>query len=307
MAGGVITTGAHPKLLWPGIRAIWGRTYDQYDTEHTDLFDQVSSDKNYEEYLEVGGFGLAQIKPQGQGVAYDTEAQGQTMRLTNVTLALGYIVTWEELNDNLYEVVSKRRAIANATSMRQTKEFIGANIYNRAFNATYVGGDNVPLCSLVHPQIYGGTLANKPTVDVDLSEQALEDAIIGIMGLTDARGLLIKLMPRSLHVPRQEWFNANRILKSVQQSGTANNDLNILRVTNALPEGIKVNHYFSSAHAWFIRTRFAAEQGMIYQERTKVQFDQDNDFDTKNAKAASFERYVFGWGDWRSVWGVNGP
>ena len=174
-------------------------------------------------------------------------------------------------------------------------------------DSTYVGGDNVAMCSTAHPQIYGGTLANKPSVDVDLSEQAIEDAIIGIMGLTDARGLLIKLMPRSLHVPRQEWFNANRILKSIQQSGTANNDLNILRVTNALPEGIKVNHYFSSAHAWFIRTMFAAEQGLIYQERTKVQFDQDNDFDTKNAKAASFERYVFGWGDWRSVWGVNGP
>lgn len=307
MAGGVITTGSHPKLLWPGIKGIWGRTYDGWQTEYTDLFNEVRSDKAYEEYVQISRFGLAQIKPQGQSLEYDSEFQGATTRLTNVAIAQGYAVTIEEIRDNQYERVSRTRAAANAEAMRQTKEYIGANVYNRAFNATYAGGDGVALCSLSHPLIAGGTLANTPTVAADLSEASLEDALIGIMGLVDDRGLTVRLMPQTLHVSRYELFNATRILSSVNQSGTANNDTNAVRALGLLPGGVRVNHYFSSPHAWFIRSRSQPEQGMIYQMRDPIQFDQDNDFSTKNALASAYERYTFGWADWRYVWGVNGP
>ncbi len=307
MPGGVINTGSHPKLLWPGIKGIWGRTYDGWETEYSDLFNTVKSDKAYEEYLQVSRFGLAQVKPQGQSLEYDSEFQGATTRLTNVAIAQGYAVTIEEIRDNLYERVARTRAQANAEAMRQTKEYIGAGTYNRAFNATYAGGDGVALCSLSHPLILGGTLANTPVVAADLSEVSLEDALIGIMGMVDDRGLTVKLMPQSLHISRYEFFNAVRILKSVQQSGTANNDTNAIRASGLLPGGAKVNHYFSSPHAWFIRSQSRPEDGMIYQSRDPIQFDQDNDFSTKNALASAYERYTFGWADFRYIWGVNGP
>ena len=190
-------------------------------------------------------------------------------------------------------------------SFRQTKENIGANIYNRAFTTGYVGGDGVTLCSTAHPNTSGGTWANTPTVASDLSEASLEDAHIAIMGFTNDRGLLINVMPRSLIIARQEWYNANRILKSVYTPGSANNDLNILKATNALPEGIVMNHYLTSPHAWFVRTNI--QNGFKYYERVGIQFDQDNDFDTMNAKAKGYERYSFGWTDPRAIYGVNGP
>lgn len=307
MAGGVITTGSHPKLLWPGIKGIWGRVYDAWTTEYTDLFNTVMSDKQYEEYVQVTRFGLAQVKPQGQSLEYDSEFQGATTRLTNVAYAQGYAVTIEEMRDNLYEKVSRTRATSNAEAMRQTKEYVMANIYNRAFNATYLGGDGVPLCSLVHPLVLGGTSANTPTVAADLSEISLEDALIAMMGTTDDRSLTVRLFPDSLHVSRFEIFNAQRILKSINQSGTANNDINAIRSMGLLPKGAFVNHYFTSPHAWFIRARSRPEEGMIYQERDKIEFDSDNDFSTKNALASAYERYSGGWADWRFVYGVNGP
>jgi len=218
---------------------------------------------------------------------------------------LGYIVTKEELDDNLYENVSKRRAAALAMSFRQTKENVAANIYNRAFNSTYTGGDAQPLCSTAHPNTSGGTFANKPTVDVDLSEASLEDATIAIMGFQNDRGLLINVMPKSLVVARQEWYNSNRILKSVYTPGSANNDINVLKATNAFPEGIVMNHYLTAPHAWFIRTNIM--NGLKYYERVGIMFDQDNDFDTMNAKAKGYERYSFGWTDPRAIYGSNGP
>lgn len=307
MAGGIITTGSHPKLLWPGIKSVWGYIYDEFPTEYTDLFETEKSDKAYEEYVQVVSFGLAQVKPQGQGISYDSESQGAVTRATNVTIALGYQVTMEELDDNLYEQVSKRRAAANARAMRLTKEFIGSNVYNRAFNATYAGGDGVALCSAAHPLVFGGTAANTPSVAQDLSEASIEDAIITIMGFQDDRGLPSMFMPESLHVSRNEFFNAHRILDSVYQSGTGNNDINVLKAQNMLPKGIKMNHYFTGARPWFIRTNIAAGQGMIYQERMAPKFEQDNDFDTKNAKAGCIERYTFAWADWRGIFGVNAP
>jgi hypothetical protein len=302
---GVITTGSHPKALWPGIKAWWGQVYEEHPEEYTALFDKEMSHQNYEEDVQLTGFGLAPVKTEGQGVQYDSEIQGFTTRYTHVAYALGYIVTKEELDDNLYESVSKKRAGALAMSFRQTKENVAANIYNRAFNSTYKGGDGVELCSTVHPNTSGGTFANKLSVDADLSEASLEDATIALMGFQNDRGLLINVMPKSLHIARQEYYNAARILKSVNQPTNANNDINVLRANNVFPGGAVLNHYFTSPHAWFIRTNI--RDGMKYYDRVGIEFDQDNDFDTMNAKAKGYERYSFGWTDPRAVFGSNGP
>lgn len=302
---GIITTASHPKALWPGIKAWWGQVYDEHKEEYSQLFDSDTSSMNYEEDVQLTGFGLAPVKSEGSGVAYDSEIQGFTTRYTHVAYALGYIVTKEELDDNLYEQVSRRRSAALAMSFRQTKENVGANIYNRAFNGTYLGGDGVALCSTAHPNTSGGTFANTPTVAADLSEASLEDALTAIMGFQNDRGLLINVMPRSLVVARQNWWNANRIMKSAYTPSTANNAVNVLVATNALPEGIVMNHYLTSPNAWFVRTNI--QNGLKYYSRVGIQFDQDNDFDTMNAKAKGYERYSFGWTDPRAIYGVNGP
>ena len=302
---GIITTASHPKALWPGIKAWWGQVYDEHPEEYSKLFDGDTSRQNYEEDVQLTGFGLAPVKSEGSGVSYDSEVQGFTTRYTHVAYALGYIVTKEELDDNLYEQVSRRRAAALAMSFRQTKENVGANIYNRAFNGTYLGGDGVALCSTSHPNTSGGTFANKPSVDADLSEASLEDALTAIMGFQNDRGLLINVMPKSIVVARQNWWNANRILKSAYTPSTANNAVNVLVATNALPEGIVMNHYLTSPNAWFVRTNI--QNGLKYYSRVGIQFDQDNDFDTMNAKAKGYERYSFGWTDPRAIYGVNGP
>lgn len=302
---GVIMTSNHPKALWPGVKAWWGKEYEDHQTEYTDLFDTYTSDKAYEEDVQLVGFGLAQAKNQGSGVTYDSEIQGTVTRYTHVAYALGYIVTHEELKDDLYTEVSNTRASSLARGFRQTKERVGASIYNRGFNNTFTGGDGVALFSTVHPNTSGGTYSNRLTVDADLSEAAIEDMLIQMMQATDDRGLLINLMPKSLIVAPANWFNANRILKSVYQTGTANNDINVINSTNALPMGIKVNHYLTAPQAWFIRSN--VPNGLKYYERESIDFTQDNDFDTMNAKAKGYERYSFGWTDPRSVWGSNGP
>ena len=302
---GIITTASHPKALWPGIKAWWGQVYDEHKEEYSQLFDSDTSSMNYEEDVQLTGFGLAPVKSEGAGVSYDSEIQGFTTRYTHIAYALGYIVTKEELDDNLYEQVSRRRSAALAMSFRQTKENVGANIYNRAFNGTYLGGDGVALASTAHPNTSGGTFANKPSVDADLSEASLEDALTAVMGFQNDRGLLINVMPRSLVVARQNWWNANRIMKSAYTPTTANNAVNVLVATNALPEGIVMNHYLTSPNAWFVRTNI--QNGLKYYSRVGIQFDQDNDFDTMNAKAKGYERYSFGWTDPRAIYGVNGP
>jgi len=301
---GVINTGSHPKFLWPGIKAIWGKAYDDFQTEYTDLFETVTSDKAYEEDVQLVGFGLAKVKGQGAGVEYTSEVQGFTTRYTHVAYSLGYIVTHEELKDNKYMEVSSSRAPSLARGFRQTKERVGANVYNRAGTAGYLGGDGVTLLNTAHPNTSGGTWSNRLAVDADLSEASLEAINIQIMQATDDVGLLISLMPQSLIIPTSEFYNANRILGSVYQSGTANNDINVLKSTNAFPMGIKVNHYLTDPDAWFVRTN--CPNGMKYMEREGISFDQDNDFDTKNAKAKGYERYSFGWTDPRALYGSLG-
>ena len=298
-----ITTGTHPKALWPGIKAWFGRSYDEHQEEFPDLFDIETSDKAYEEEVEITGFGLAPVKPQGSSIPYDTEAQGAINRFTHVAYALGYIVSFEELRDNLYEIVSKRRAQQLAFSMRQTKENVCAAIYNNAFSSSYTFGDGAALISASHPTM-SGNQSNLLTTAADLSELAIEDLIIQIMLAVNNRGLKISCLPQSLHVPANLWFEAQRIYKSVLQNDTSNNAINVLRATTAFPKGIKVNHYFTSQTAWFIRTNIP--RGMQFFQRDELIFDRDNDFDTKNAKAAAYERYSGGVGDWRGIFGTAG-
>lgn len=306
MAGGVINTGSHPKLLWPGVYETWGQVYDEHATEYTDLYDVRTSDKAYEQAVQVTPFTNAVVKPQGAPVTYDGEAQGVVTTYTHIAYALGYIVTFEELRDNLYKEVATRRARANAFSMRQTVELVSTIPYNTAFVTTsFTTGDGAALCSTAHVNATGGTYSNALSPAADLAESSLEDICIQIMGAQNDTGQLINLMPQSLHVSRQEWFNANRILGSVLQSDTANNNINVLKATNAFPKGIKMNHYFTSAGPWFVRTN--CPEGMTFFWRDEPMFDQDNDFDTKNAKAAAYMRFSMGCTDPRGIYGSNGP
>lgn len=299
---GVINTGSHPKALWPGVKAWWGQVYNEVPEEYSDLFDMQTSSQAYEELVQITGFGLAPVKSEGGSGTYDTETQGFTVRSTHIAYALGFKVTYEELQDNLYPVIARNRAQANAFSMRQTVENVGVAMYNDAFTGSvFVYPDGQPLISDAHVNVTGGTFSNELTPGADLSEVALEDVNIQLMTVRNDRGLLISVMAQSLHVAPQEWYNANRILKSIQQPGTANNDINVLKATNAFPKGIKLNHYFSSPSAWFVRTNIP--NGMIGYWREKPDFKQDNDFDTRNAKAMSYMRLSFTCGDPRSLFG----
>ena len=298
----VITSGAHPKALWPGVYAWFGAKYAEHPQEYTKLFDVKTSNKKYEELVEQTGFGLAPVKAEGSSTSYDSHAQGAVSRGTNVAYSLGYIVTREEKADNLYEEVSMQRAAALAFSMAQTRENVGANVYNRAFNNSYVGGDAKELCATDHPSL-AGNQSNELATAADLSEASLEDLTINIMDAKNSKGLKISLMPKRLIVPTALVYDAQRILKSVQRSGTADNDINALNSLNVIPE-VVVNHYLTDADAWFIRTN--APSGMCWFDREPVQFSKDEDFDTDNAKAKAYMRFVAFWGDWRGVYGSPG-
>lgn len=304
--GGVITTGNHPKALWPGVHAFWGQVYDEHPVEYPDLYDEESSGMAYEQDVEVTGFGLAEVKPEGGEVTYDSEIQGFVQTYNHIAYSLGFIVTYEELRDNLYEKIAMGRAEANAFSIRQTIEVVGAAIYNDAFTGNiFTTADGLTLCNTAHLNTTGGTFSNALSPASDLMEASLEDISIQAMGLQSDRGLLVSILPMSLHIPRQEWYNANRILKSVLQPDTATNNINALKATNAFPKGIKLNHFFSSPHAWFIRTN--CPHGMMMFWRDKPMFDNDNDFATKNALASTYMRFSVGCTDPRGILGSNGP
>lgn len=306
---GIITTGSHPKALWTGVKIWWGKVYKEHPAEWPDLVDVLPSEQAYEEMVQDVGFELAPIKSQGGSIYYSADQQGFVTKITHITFALGYVVTLEEKINNLYEAVSMRRASANAFSMRQTKENVVAALFNNAFSSTLQkGADGKALCASDHPRVTGGTYSNVPSVISDLSESALEDACVDIMGFANDRGMPVSVMPRSLHVSRFRFFNATRLLKSINQSGTANNDINAIRATNSIPDGVKMNHYFTGANPWYLRTNVPARNGgLVMFQRLPIQFDQDNDFDTKNLKAAAIEMYSVGWGDARTIYGVNAP
>ena len=299
----VISTANFPKLLFPGLLSVWGLNYKDQATYYTDWFDTSSSDKQYEEDQEVTGFGLVPSKLQGASTTYDTHQQGSTTRYTHVPYGMGFIITHEEMMDNLYLKRGAARAKALARSFRITKETVLANIYLRAETSGYTGGDGVVLLSTAHPCM-NGNQANKASADADLSEAALEDMLILIRKATDSRGLRIGLTARSLNIPVDSEFEATRILKSVQQSGTANNDINAMRAMGMFPEGIKANPYFTDTDGWFVCTD--APEGMKLIQREEATFAQDGDFDSGNLKYKGYERYSGGWSDWRAVFGSLG-
>lgn len=301
---GVINSSNWAKALWPGVKFFYGQSYNEYPTQYTDLYEKQSSEKQYEEVVGSSGFGLALVKPEGAPITYDSNRQGFTTRVKHVTYALGFIVTKEAFDDDLYNVVAPKRAKQLAFSMRQTKENVGASLYNRAFDGTLVYGDGVSIISAAHPNVSGGTQSNRLAVDADLSEAALEQSVIDIQRLTDDRGLRIAYKPKSLHIPPELQFEAMRILQTNGRVGTDLNDINAIKEVGIFPGGVKVNQYFSDPDAWFIRTN--CPDGPIYFERAGDTFEMDNDFDTLNAKFRAYGRYSFVFADWRSIFGSQG-
>lgn len=302
----VISTGNHPKALWPGIKKWFHLQYDRHPLECMSIFETVSSDKSYEERVQSVGYGYAAEKAQGSAISYDVDQQGYVARSRNITYALGYAVTMEELADNQYAELAQARSGRLANSFRETKEVNGANIFNRGFNPSYTGGDGKELFSELHPTMHAGNQSNELSVGADLSEASLEDLLIQIGDAKDDNGFQIKLRPRKLIVPVNECFNAERILKSTLQNDTANNATNAIRSMGVLTEGYEVNHYLTDTDAFFILNDVPSGTGLIYQERMPLEFDKDNDFNTKNALASACERYVFDWVDWRSAFASAG-
>lgn len=298
-----MNTGSHPKALWPGVHAWVMGTYDKHPEEFSQIFDVESSKMAYEEDVETYGFGLAQIKTEGGAIAYDSNQQGFTKRYTHVAYGLGWIITREAIDDNLYPKLSRQHSQNLVFSFRTTKEMVHANILNRAFTAGYNGGDGKELIATDHPTL-NGTQSNELAVAADLSEASLEDALTLIETMTNTRGHPIAIRGQKLIVAPGNHFNATRILKSSLQSGAANNDVNAIKSMGMLPGGAIVNHYLTDSDAWFVKTD--APNGLISFQRTAFEFGKDNDFDTKNAKAAGYERYSCGWTEWRSIVGTPG-
>ena len=300
----VITSSSFAKLLWPGLNSIYGKEYADYPVEWEKLFEKNTSDRAYEEDLGLSSFGLASVKSEGAPITYDAERQGFTSRYNHVVYALGFIITREIYEDDQYGKVGAQKAKALARSMRQTKEINAANIYNRAFSGSgYLGGDGKTMLASDHPNVAGGTFSNIIGTAADLSEAALEQAVIDIAGFRDDRGLLIAAKPEKLVIPYQLQFEAKRILGSDGRVGTDLNDPNVLKDMGIFSNVI-TNHYLTDSDAWFILT--SVKDGLKYFERRGDQFEMDNDFDTENAKFKATARYSFGWSDPRAIYGSAG-
>lgn len=300
---GIITTGNHPKLLWPGLAALFGTTYNDQPMQHTDVFETKTSDKLYEEIQELAGFGLAAVKTEAGGITYTSAVQGPTTRFTNVVYGLGFQESRESVEDNQYKSKATRKTAALARSMRHTKETMTAAVLNRAFNSSFVGGDGVELISTAHPTV-SGNQSNELAVAADLSEASLEDALILVMNLTDSTGLRIRAMAKKLIVPTQEAFNAERIVKSNLQNDTANNAINAVKSMGLLPEGVMVWPFLTDTDAWFLRTD--VQESLILFNRRAAELEKDSDFDADVFKHKATERYVAGWADWRGIVGSAG-
>lgn len=296
-----ITRSTMPDLLWPGIQAIFGTTYEKLDKQYTRIFDVRKSQKAYEKVLEATGLGLAAVKSEGGSIIYDAPGQGPANVMTHVTYGLGYIITREAEEDGQYQEVAEANARALPWSMSTTKEIVHANILNRAFSGSYVGGDGVSLVSASHPTV-NGTQSNLLTA-ADLSETALEDAITAIATAKNSAGLPIALRTMRLIVGPGQIFNATRILESELRVGSANNDVNAIKTLGLVPE-IVINHYLDDADAWFLQTN--VPDGLISYQRRALDIEKDEDFDTENRKHKATERYSAGWGDWRGIYGNQG-
>lgn len=299
----VITSSSFAKALWPGLNAWWGKEYNEYPVEWSQIFDKHSSRKAFEEDMGVTSFGLATVKPEGAPIQYDGERQSFLTRYNHVVYASGFIITREVYEDDQYDVVGQRKAQGLAFAMRQTKEVIAANVINRAFNGSFIGGDGVSLINAAHPNFAGGTWSNVLATPADLSEASLEQAVIDIAGFTTDRGLTIAVRPEALIIPRQSIFEAQRILKSDQRAGTNNNDINAIKTLGMIPK-IVTNHYLTDTDAWYIKTD--VKNGLKYFERRGDEFAMDEDFDTENAKYKATMRFSFGWSDPRALYGSQG-
>ena len=299
---GVITTGNNPKLLWPGLAALFGTTYNDQPMVSEQVFEQKSSDKNYEEVQELAGFGLAGVKTEAGAISYTSSVQGPTARFTNIVYGLGFQETQESVEDSEYGDKATDKTAALARSMRHTRETVLANILNRAFSGSYVGADGIKLVSTAHVTV-NGTQSNTLTTDADLSEASLEDMMIVIMNMTDSTGLRIQAMPKKLIVAPNEAFNAQRILKSAGQNDTANNATNAIKSMGLLSD-VLVWPFLTDTDAWFIKTDVM--KGLMVFNRRAAKLEKDSDFDTGNYKHKATERYVGGWADWRGLTGSAG-
>ena len=292
------------KELLPGLNALFGLEYKQYGEEHKEIFEQETSERSFEEEVKLSGFAAAPVKNEGSAIAYDNAQEAYTARYNHETIAMGFSITEEAMEDNLYDSLSARYTKALARAMAYTKQVKGANILNRAFDTDYTFGDGVVLCSTAHPLVSGGTNSNRPTTASDLNETSLESAIIQISNWTDERGLLVAGKPKKLVIPPDLMFIAQRLLKSEGRVGTADNDINAVRSLGVVPGGFSVNHYLNDTNAWFITTDIP--NGLKYFVRTPMSTSMDGDFDTGNARYKARERYSFGVSDALGIFGSPG-
>jgi hypothetical protein len=294
------------KELLPGLNALFGLEYARYGEEHKELYEIESSDRSFEEETKLSGFSAAPVKSEGAAISYDNAQEAWTTRYSHETIALGFSITEEAIEDNLYDSLSARYTKALARAMAYTKQIKGASVLNNGFtnSAQYYGGDNVPLFSTAHPLVSGGTNSNTPSTPADLNETSLEASVIQIAAWTDERGLLIAAKPKKMVIPPALQFVATRLLETNLRVGTNNNDINALMNNGSIPEGYTVNHYLTDPNAWFLMTD--VPNGLKMFVRTPLQNSMDGDFDTGNVRYKSRERYSFGWSDPLGVFGSSG-
>ena len=292
------------KELLPGLNALFGMEYNRYGEQHTEIYETETSDRSFEEEVKLSGFGQAPVKSEGAAIQYDNAQEAFTSRYTHETIALGFSITEEAVEDNLYDSLSTRYTKALARGMAYTKQTKAASVLNNGFNTNFLGGDGKPLFATDHPLVSGGTNSNRPAVAADLNETSLEDAVIQIAGWTDERGLLIAAKPRKLVIAPANQFVATRILDTELRVGTADNDLNALRTNGSIPEGYTVNNFLTDTDAWFLTTD--VPNGMKYFVRTPMSTSMDGDFETGNVRYKARERYSFGFSDPLGMYGSPG-
>ena len=292
------------KELLPGLNALFGMEYAKYGEEHKEIFETETSERSFEEETKLSGFSAAPVKNEGAAIAYDNAQEAWTARYNHETIALGFSVTEEAIEDNLYDSLSSRYTKALARAMAYTKQVKGAAILNNAFTSGYTYGDGKVLCATDHPLVSGGTNSNTPSTQADLNETSLEAAVIQIAGWTDERGLLIAAKPRKLIVPPNLMFVATRLMETELRVGTTNNDINALKSLGSIPEGYRVNHFLTDTNGWFLMTD--VPNGLKHFVRTPLANSMDGDFDTGNVRYKSRERYSFGASDPLGIFGSSG-
>jgi hypothetical protein len=292
------------KELLPGLNALFGLEYARYGEEHKEIYETEKSERSFEEETKLAGFGAAPVKNEGSAIAYDNAQEAFTARYNHETIALGFSITEEAVEDNLYDSLSARYTKALARGMAYTKQVKAASVLNNGFSSSYLGGDGVSLFSTAHPLVNGGTNSNRPTTGADLNETSLEAAVIQIAGWTDEKGLLIAAKPRKLIVPTNLMFVATRLLETSLRVGTTDNDINALKNNGSIPEGYTVNHFLTDTNGWFLTTD--VPNGMKHFERMPLTNSMDGDFDTGNVRYKARERYSFGWSDPLGIYGSPG-